>query len=535
MKPTERSSSQPAQPPGPDSAERVDLSRMRHELRTPINHILGYCEMLMEEAQFPKAHVEDLRRIHTGGRELQVLIARYFDEEQFFQQRDLHQLYHELRTPVNQIIGYSDLLIEQADDPEMRGAIPDLQKIRDAAANWLALMEAYLIEPATSAAPEPEDASVKTPQAIALNLGFTFKVPEPKSARSAFRDEGAILVVDDDENSREMLARRLRRCGYTVSAVSSGLHALALARGQKFDLVMLDMIMPGLDGFQVLAKIKADPALRETTVIMLSALDEENGIARCIEMGAEDYLAKPFNPVFLRARIGACLEKKRLRDQETAFLHRLQAEQDRSERLLLNILPKPIAERLKQGEKLIADSLAEVTVLFSDFVNFTKLSDGITPSALVGYLNEVFSAFDELCERHGLEKIKTIGDAYLAVGGLPAPLPTHAQAAAELALAMQEEVARFAERQGVPLRMRVGLNSGPVVAGVIGKRKFAYDLWGDTVNVAYRMQVHAPVGGILATKATYEHLRQTYAFKPGRVLRVKGKGRVVTYRLLGRR
>ena len=305
-----------AAPFEPESAAKVDLSRMRHELRTPINHILGYCEMLMEEGQFPEAHAEDLRRIHTGGRELQVLIGRYFDEEQFFRHRDLHQLYHELRTPVNHIIGYSDLLIEQADDPGMQGAIPDLRKIRDAAANWLALMEAYLIEPAAAASAESDEAGDKAPQALALNLGFTFNVPEPKSAREAFRDEGALLVVDDDENSREMLARRLRRCGYTVSAVPSGLHALALARNQKFDLVMLDMIMPGLDGFQVLAKFKADPALREMPVIMLSALDEENGIARCIEMGAEDYLAKPFNPVFLRARIGACLEKKRLRDRE---------------------------------------------------------------------------------------------------------------------------------------------------------------------------------------------------------------------------
>jgi sigma-B regulation protein RsbU (phosphoserine phosphatase) len=301
------------------AAEKVDLSRMRHELRTPINHILGYCEMLMEEEQVPEAHRADLRRIHTGGRELQVLIARYFDGEQFFQRHDLHQLYHELRTPVNHIIGYSDLLIEQADDPAMQGAIPDLQKIRDAAALWLALMEAYLIEPTLNGSPLVDDTSVNTPQSIALNLGFTFKVPEPKSARTAFHDEGAILVVDDDDSSRDMLARRLRRCGYTVSAVPSGLRALALARSQKFDLVMLDMIMPGLDGFQVLAKFKSDAKLRETPIIMLSALDEENGIARCIEMGAEDYLAKPFNPVFLRARIGACLEKKRLHDRERAI------------------------------------------------------------------------------------------------------------------------------------------------------------------------------------------------------------------------
>jgi phosphoserine phosphatase RsbU/P len=296
--------------------EKVDLSRMRHELRTPINHILGYCEMLMEESQLPPAAAEDLRRIHAGGRELQALITRYFDEQGFFQERNLHNLYHELRTPVNHIIGYSDLLIEQAEDPRTQAAVPDLRKIRDAASNWLALMEAYLIEPTVSSSVDAPPTAAST--GLALNLGFTFKVPEPKSSRSIFKDEGAILVVDDDESSREMLARRLRRCGYTISAVANGLHALTLARRQRFDLVMLDMIMPGLDGFQVLAKFKAEASLRDVPIIMLSALDEENGIARCIEMGAEDYLSKPFNPVFLRARIGACLEKKRLRDRERA-------------------------------------------------------------------------------------------------------------------------------------------------------------------------------------------------------------------------
>jgi sigma-B regulation protein RsbU (phosphoserine phosphatase) len=297
-------------------ADEVDLSRMRHELRTPINHILGYCEMLMEEARLPADAAEDLLRIHAGGRELQTLIARYFDEDQFFLQRDLHQLYHELRTPVNHIIGYSDLLIEQAEDPATQAAIPDLRKIRDAASHWLALMEAYLIEPILSSQAAGDESGGAPAQSVALNLGFSFKVPQPKSARALFKDEGAILVVDDDESSREMLARRLRRSGYTVSAVANGVQALALVRRQKFDLVLLDMIMPGLDGFQVLAKFKGEPALREIPIIMLSALDEENGIARSIEMGAEDYLAKPFNPVFLRARIGACLEKKRLRDKE---------------------------------------------------------------------------------------------------------------------------------------------------------------------------------------------------------------------------
>src|SRR5262245_4554120 len=310
------------------ASQPVDLSRMRHELRTPINHILGYCEILMEEEGLPSVFSEDLRRVHAGGRELQILISRYFDEENFFQQRDLHQLYHELRTPVNHVIGYSELLREQAEEHALQPSIlSDLAKIRDAAANWLALVEAYLIEPRLPDGTGEPGEITDAPRDLKLNLGFGFQVPPPASARSGFLDEGCILIIDDDEASREMLARRLRRDGYTVSTTANGLNGLSLARAQKFDLVLLHMVMPGLDGFQVLAKFKADSAFRETAIIMLSALDEENSIARCIEMGAEDYLAKPFNPVFLRARIGACLEKKRLRDKERATYNALQQSQ----------------------------------------------------------------------------------------------------------------------------------------------------------------------------------------------------------------
>ena len=340
------------QPP----ASRVDLSRMRHELRTPINHILGYCEMLVEESRLPASAAEDLRRIHAGGRELQALIARYFDEQGFSEARDLHHLYHELRTPVNHIVGYSDLLIEQADELGAQSAVPDLRKIREAATNWLGLMEAYLIEPAVSPAAGEPTSTAPANLALTLNLGFTFRVPEPNSSKALFKDDGAILIVDDDESSREMLTRRLRRCGYTVSAVGNGLQALSLARSQRFDLLMLDMIMPGLDGFQVLAKLKADVTLRDIPVIMLSALDEENGIARCIEMGAEDYLAKPFNSTFLRARIGACLEKKRLRDRERATYEallksqkRLAAELAEAATYVRSLLPAPLSGAV-QGE-----------------------------------------------------------------------------------------------------------------------------------------------------------------------------------------
>jgi class 3 adenylate cyclase len=168
----------------------------------------------------------------------------------------------------------------------------------------------------------------------------------------------------------------------------------------------------------------------------------------------------------------------------------LALEEEKSERLLLNMVPVSIAARLKQTQGVIADAFAEVTVLFADLVDFTPRSQQIAPEQVVQFLNELFSVFDQLAQRHGLEKIKTIGDAYMVAGGLPDPRPDHAEAAADMALAMREEVARRRDPSGRPLQVRIGIDTGPVVAGVIGTSKFSYDLWGDTVNTASRMESH---------------------------------------------
>jgi phosphoserine phosphatase RsbU/P len=320
---------------------KLDLSRIRHDLRTPINHILGYCEMLIEEESVPRTFLADLQKIHTGGRQLVSLINEYFDDETFeTKARDLHQLCHELRTPVNHIIGYSEILQEHAEEIGREKFIPDLKKIHEAATTWLALMEEHLMMPGN--APLADG----SPPAAVLSPGVTFQIPV---ARNIVVQSGALLVVDDDEANREMLARRLRRDGYTVTLAASGLEALKLLRMQPFDLVLLDLLMPGLDGYQVLLKVKADLTLRDVPVIMISALDQEDGVARCIELGAEDYLAKPFNPVFLRARIGAGLEKKRLREQERATFEalrkseqRLAAELAEAAAYVRSLLPPPL-------------------------------------------------------------------------------------------------------------------------------------------------------------------------------------------------
>jgi class 3 adenylate cyclase len=212
----------------------------------------------------------------------------------------------------------------------------------------------------------------------------------------------------------------------------------------------------------------------------------------------------------------------------------LQVEQQRSEQLLLNVLPAPIADRLMQGEEVIADRFPEVTVLFADLVDFTQRSRETTPDRIVRVLDDLFTALDRLAERHSLEKIKTIGDAYMVVGGLPNPRPDHAEAVADMALALREEVPRHLDPDGQPLAVRIGIDTGPVVAGVIGRRKFSYDLWGDTVNTASRMESRGVAGCIQVTERTYRRLRDCYRFECRGPVQVKGKGRLVTWFLVAR-
>lgn len=315
---------------------KLDLSRIRHDLRTPINHILGYCELLQEEDSVPGDFQGDLRKIHGGGEQLLSLIKEYFDEATFDEKRrDLQRLSHELRTPVNHIVGYAELLEEQAEERNLTGLLPDLRKIADAGRTWLDLMEEYLVRPGEGDPAGEEPTAART---ILLQPGVDFSSPSPRSAAPSRRAEGHLLIADDDASNREMLARRLQRQGYRVSLAGSGLEVLRMVRSQKFDLVLLDMIMPGLDGYQVLTRMKSDPVLADIPVIILSSLDQENNVARCIEAGAEDYVAKPFNSVFLRARLGACLDRKRLRDQE-----------------------RQTFEALKKSQKILCDELAEAS------------------------------------------------------------------------------------------------------------------------------------------------------------------------------
>jgi len=285
---------------------------------------------------------------------------------------------------------------------------------------------------------------------------------------------GHLLVVDDNENNRDMLVRLLTRQGMTTSTARDGREALEMIQANSYDLVLLDIMMPEVDGFQVLQTMKADAVMQEVPVIVLSAIHEMDAIIRCIKMGADDYLPKPIDLTLLRARVGASVQKKRLRDRE--------------KQLLLNILPPRIAEELREKGFVEPRHLDQTTILFTDFVKFSRITKQLSAGDLVALLNVCFTEFDHIVARHGLEKLKTIGDSYMLVGGLESRTDSHAVDAVLAALEMVHIVKNMALPQDVKLAVRIGIHTGPVVAGVVGVHKFAFDVWGDSVNYSARLE-----------------------------------------------
>jgi adenylate cyclase len=285
----------------------------------------------------------------------------------------------------------------------------------------------------------------------------------------------------------------------------------------------------------VLGKFVIIPILRLRDDLMIAgeALSQDNNNFNSADFysfnpNSKDELAevmKAFSEMFNRVSH----EIKQRKNVE----EKLRTEKEQSEKLLLNILPESIAERLKQEETCIADGFAEVTILFADLVGFTALSQTISPEELVNLLNQIFSSFDQLTEQYKLEKIKTIGDAYMVASGLPKPRLDHAHAIAKMALDIQEVITKFNAENSHSLSIRIGINTGSVVAGVIGKKKFIYDLWGDAVNIASRMESHGLPGTIQVTESTYECLKKDYIFEERGLIHVKGKGEMMTYLLMG--
>jgi adenylate cyclase len=483
-------------------------------------------------------------------------------------------------------------------------------------------------------------------------------------------NKGVIVIVDDKPTNLGVLFDFLTDSGFKVLVAQDGESAIEKVNYGHPDLILLDVMMPGIDGFETCRRLKANPSTHDIPVIFMTALSDTVDKVKGFSLGAVDYVTKPVQQEEVRARVSTHLTirnlQKRLeaqnlqlhqeikekqqaeekyrsifenategifqitaegryitanpalarilgyespealmtqvtniiqqlyveatmredldtlvqrydlvsdvesqvyrqdrsliwiseniravRDAEGALLYyegtvaditerrrtesALRYARKQSELLLLNTLPQAIAERLKKGQRTIADSFDEVTVMFADLVDFTKFSAQTSPTKLVEILNVIFSKFDQLAERHQVEKIKTIGDAYMVVAGLPTPRQDHAQAIAQMALDMQEAIKQYNAEANQVFKIRIGINSGPVVAGVIGIKKFSYDLWGDTVNIASRMESLGMPGYIQVTAATYELLQKQYDCEQLQPIQVKGKGELTPYLLKGRK
>ncbi|MBK4729988.1 adenylate cyclase [Oxynema sp. CENA135] len=320
----------------------------------------------------------------------------------------------------------------------------------------------------------------------------------------------------------------VRSPGLDVSRQVSALEELKDYEAVVEQIVMLDVeIRSQVEGF--------DRQAAEVSDKLLSVVADE--VERARSQIAKTSRAASW--LLVAALLAAVILASAIAQEFVFALRQLEIEQAKSERLLLNILPETIADRLKQKPETIADNFTEVTILFADIVGFTKLSARVSPTELVNLLNEIFSEFDGLADRWNLEKIKTIGDAYMVVGGLPDPSDDHAASIAEMALDMQAAIAHFNEKYAnshdQPIDIRIGINTGAVVAGVIGQKKFIYDLWGDAVNTASRMESHGIPGSIQVSASTYELLQNDYIFEDRGVISVKGKGEMKTYLLVGRK
>jgi class 3 adenylate cyclase len=495
-----------------DRLEHALAAFLRQELGASIAAIIGFIDMLLDDARAQNLDsvVGDLERMRQAAEQLSVLVENAVLSGLTSGTGHRISLRHEIRTPLNAIKGYGELLVEEAGETGAKALVADLGQM-------LALVGRVLAE---------IDCAVGLAGAPPIDvIGNVLQRIRPLGEGDVSRPSvtpGNILIVDDNASNRDLLSRRLAREGYQVTTAESGAAALALATTRTFDLVLLDLMMPVTSGFEVLCRLKADSATRHVPVIMISALDELDSTVRCIEAGAEDYLPKPFNPVLLRARIGASLEKKRLLDE-------LRVEKERSEALLVNVLPRSIVERMRRGETVIADHIAEATILFCDLVDFTTLAARLSPERMVALLANVFCRFDDLAAQYGLEKIKTIGDGYMVAGGVPEPRTHHAMAVAELALAMVDGIRAAGDAFGVELQSRIGLNTGALIAGVLGTRKFVYDVWGDTVNIAKRMESYGLPGRIHVSAATRRALGDGFHFEPRGTLDIRGRGLMKTY------
>lgn len=338
-----------------------------------------------------------------------------------------------------------------------------------------------------------------------------------------------ILVVDDQPENLEVLVEvvEMTNPNYEVLQALNSKTALIIARGEIPDLIITDWEMPEMDGIELIKALKADELTKDIPIIMCTGImTSSENLSTALKAGAVDYIRKPVDPLELPARLRSML-------QLSDSFKTIKREREKSEQLLLNILPAETAQELKEFGKATPKNYEQVSVLFTDFKGFTKRAINMTPAELIEELNECFSAFDDITTRHNLEKIKTIGDAFMCAGGLPIPNTTNSVDAVSAGLEMLEWIETWNTQRATegkePWGIRVGVHTGALVAGVIGKQKFQYDVWGDAVNVASRMESNSEVGRLNISADTFELVKHQFECEFRGEIEAKNRGKIGMY------
>lgn len=490
------------------------LAHLRHELRTPLNHIIGYGEMLLEDAE-DSSQVEllpHLQSILVDARSLVELVNSFLSASNIAAGGvDGEHLPVGLTAPLDRIITAAKISCTLVVDADNKDMLPDVERMAVAAKHLRDLL---------SRGAAPSTASSAAPLPVRVTTGH---VRENKTVAA----RGSILVVDDNENNREMLLRRLLREGYkNVTLAVDGRQALELLNAQRFDLVLLDIMMSEVDGYQVLETLKADPKRRDIPVIMISALDEMESVIRCIELGAEDYLPKPFDATLLRARVGASLEKKALRDEVIDWNKKLEdrvqeqvAHLDRLGRLKGFFSPQ-LAESIISGggEDLLKTHRCEVVVVFLDLRGFTAFTDRSEPEEVMSVLGEYHRIMGQLVVAHQGTLERFAGDGLMIFFNDPIKLEHPTVNAAKMSLEMQEKFAPLRTawtKRGYALDLGIGIAQGYATLGAIGfEGRWDYACIGSVTNLAARLCGEAKGGQILTNQKTLSRIEDEVQVEP---------------------
>jgi adenylate cyclase len=526
---------------GPEAslAQKAFLAHLRHKLRTPINAMIGYSEMLLEEAadRDESDFIPDLQRMHTASHQLLARVNDILDPTRLeagqlaldSETADAN-LHHQLRTPLNAMLGYCEMLLEDAADRGPADLIPDLRKIHAAAQRFLALINdrvdfsSMRKASAPGLDPQASDTSAASPE------GATTSRPLPAAvAETMPTAHGSLLVVDDQEINRDMLSRRLARRGYTVAAAEDGPQALEMITTQKFDLVLLDIMMPKISGLEVLRILRARYPAADLPVIMATAKDQSRDVVEALQLGANDYVTKPFDFPVVLARIQTQLSLRRAMDEIQRLAKQLELRNTFIRATFGRYLTDEVVASLldsPEGLKLGGEQ-RQVTILMSDLRGFTSLSGQLAPQQVVAILNRYLGTMAEVIMQYQGTIDEFVGDAIFVIFGAPVWRGDHAQRAVACAVAMQlamDAINQQHRRENLPeVEMGIGVHTGEVVVGNIGSQKRTkYGAVGSHVNLASRIESYTVGGQILISEATLQEAGPIVGVQAQ--LRVEAKG-----------